>query len=232
METFIAVLSEQLRDVYLRFARFGPNVLVMLIIILVGITAVRIVRFGLLKLLQAVKFDSWSDRMGLTSVMRKGDHWDRPSLAVASFVFWFLIIGVLMAGISALNIQAMDNLITRFIMYTPRLLSAVLILVVGYIVTGFISRTVLISAVNRGYLFARLLAEAVRVLLIILSVAMALEQLQVAPAIVVTAFSIIFGGIVLALSISFGVGGIDAARKIIENETEKKDEEEGSISHI
>src|SRR5512134_175379 len=232
MDTFGAILMEQLRDVYLRFARFGPNILVMLIIILAGFIAVRIVRFVLLKLLQAIKFDSWSDRMGLTSFMRKGDLWDRPSLAVASFVFWFLIIGVLMAGISALNIQAMDNLITHLILYVPRLLSAVLILVVGYIITGFISRAVLISAVNRGYLFAKLVAEAVRVLLTLLFVAMALEQLQVAPIIVVTAFAIIFGGIVLALSISFGVGGIDTARKIIEKETEKKDEGKEEIEHI
>jgi hypothetical protein len=204
----------------------------MFIIILVGVTAARIVRLILMRLLQSIKFDSWSDRMGLTSVMRKGDLWDRPSLAVGSFAYWFLIIGVLMAGFSALNIQAMDNLISRFITYVPRLLSAVLILVVGYIATGFIGRAVLISAVNRGYLFARLLAEAVRILLTVLFVAMALEELQVAPGIVVVAFSIIFGGIVLALAISFGVGGIDAARKIIEKETEKKDEGKEDIQHI
>jgi hypothetical protein len=112
------------------------------------------------------------------------------------------------------------------------MLSAVLILVVGYIATGFIGRTVLIGAVNRGYLFARLLAEAVRILLIVLFVAMALEQLQMAPGIVVAAFSIIFGGIVLTLSISFGVGGIDSARNIIEKETEKKDEGKEDINHL
>jgi hypothetical protein len=147
-------------------------------------------------------------------------------------VFWFLIIGVLMVGISSLNIQAMDSLITRFVMYGPRLLSGSLIIVIGYIATGFISRAVLISAVNRGYLFARLLAEAVRVLLTVLVIAMTLEELQVAPAIVVTAFSIIFGGIILTLTISFGVGGIEAARKIIEKETEQKEEEKQDIEHI
>ncbi|HSB33793.1 MAG TPA: hypothetical protein VLG39_05005 [Nitrospirota bacterium] len=232
MEAFGDLILEQLRDSYYRFARFLPNILAMLVIILVGVTAVRIVRFALLKLLRTIKFDSWSDRMGLTSFMRKGDLWDRPSMAVASFVFWFLIIGVLMVGISSLNIQAMDSLITRFIMYGPRLLSGALIIVIGYIATGFFSRTVLISAVNRGYLFARLIAEAVRVLLTVLFIAMALEELQVAPAIVVTAFSIIFGGIILTLTISFGVGGIEAARKIIEKETEKKEEEKQDIEHI
>jgi hypothetical protein len=232
METFGALILEQLRDSYYRFARFVPHILAMFIIVVVGIVLVRIVRFVMLKLLRTIKFDSWSDRMGLTSFMRKGDLWDKPSLAVAAFIYWFLIIGVLMMGISSLNIQAMDSLITRFIMYGPRLLSAILIVVLGYLATGFISRAVLISAVNRGYLFARLLAEAVRVLLIVLFVAMTLEQLEVAPIIVVTAFSIIFGGIVLTLCISFGVGGINTARKIIEREAEKKDEGEQDIEHI
>jgi mechanosensitive ion channel-like protein len=232
METFATLVLEQLSDVYYRFAKFCPNILVMLTIILVGILAAKIIRYILLKLLGALQFDSWSDRMGLTSIMRKGNLWHKPSLAVGSFVYWFLIIGVLMAGFSALNFQAMDNLITRFILFGPRMLSAILILVFGYIATGFIGRAVLIGAVNRGHLFARPLADTVRVLLTALFVAMALEQLEVAPAIVVTAFSIIFGGTVLTLAISFGVGGIDAARKIIEKEMGKKDEEKKDINHI
>jgi flagellar motor component MotA len=89
-----------------------------------------------------------------------------------------------------------------------------------------------ISLVNKGYHFAKLVAEAVRLLLIVLFVAMALEQLEVAPGIVVSAFSIIFGGIVLALAIAFGVGGIDAAKKIIEKETVKTEKGDEDIEHI
>ena len=60
----------------------------------------------------------------------------------------------------------------------------------------------------------------------------ALEQLQVAPGIVVAAFSIIFGGIVLALAISFRVGGIEAARKMIEQEAREKKDVKRDIEHI
>ncbi len=232
MENFFDLIIEPLQEVYSKFVKFLPNVLAMLVIILLGIVAARIIRAALIKLLKAVNFDSWSDRMGLTSVMRKGDLWAKPSAAVGTFVFWLLFLAVLMAGFSALNIQAVDRLIAQFVLYFPRFLSAVIILVFGYIATGFIGRAVLIAGVNRGYLFAKLLAEAVRILLIVLFVAMALEQLQVAPGIVVAAFSIIFGGIVLALAISFGVGGIDAAKKIIEKETEKKDEGKRNVEHI
>jgi len=169
--------------------------------------------------------------MGLTTVMRKGDLWAKPSEAVVAVVFWTLIIISLMAGLGALKIHAIDNLVTQFILYLPRAFSAVLILVFGYIIAGFIGRAVLIAAVNSGYHYAKLLAEAIRLLLTVLILAMALEQLQVAPGIVVAAFSIIFGGIVLALAISFGVGGIDAARRMIEKEEERKKEKK-DIDHM
>lgn len=232
MENFFALILEPLKEVYAKFIVCMPNVLAMLIIILAGMITARIARTILLRLLNAVGFDSWSDRMGLTAVLRKGDMWGKPSAAVAAFVFWLLILSAVLAGFSALNIQSIDSLISRFILYIPRVLTAIVIVLTGYIVTGFIGRAVLITAVNRGYPFSRLLAEAVRVLLIVFFIAMALEQLQVAPGIVISAFSIIFGGIVLVLAISFGIGGIDAAKKIISHEMEKKDEGKSDIEHI
>ena len=134
---------------------------------------------------------------------------------------------------SALRLEAVDSIVTSFVLYLPRAVSAVFILVFGYIVAGFLGRAVVIAAVNQGFHYARLLAEAIRTLMIVLVLAMALEQLRVAPVIVSSAFSIIFGGIVLALSISFGVGGIDAARKIIERETAgTKKEHQEEIDHF
>lgn len=231
MEEFIQLILEPLKEVYMNFKTFIPNVMAMIIIIAAGLFLAWGVRKVLLKFLKAVNFDSWSDRMGLTAAMRKGDLWRKPSEAVAGALYWLLLIAVLMSGLGALKIHAIDNLVSRFFLYLPRIFSAVMILVFGYIIAGFIGRAVLIAAVNSGYRNARLLAEAVRILLMVLILAMSLEQLQVAPGIVVAAFSIIFGGIVLALAISFGVGGIDAARRMIEREEEKK-EEKKDMEHL
>src|SRR5512143_327150 len=231
MEEFLQLILEPMKEVYVKFKEFAPNLLAMLTIVLVGILFARIMKAVLLRFMKAIKFDIWSDRMGLTAVMRRGDLWAKPSEAVGSVVFWILIISSLMAGLSALKIHAIDSLVNQFILYLPRAFSAVLILVFGYIIAGFVGRAVLIAAVNSGYHYAKLLAEAIRLLLTVLILAMALEQLQVAPGIVVAAFSIIFGGIILALAISFGVGGIDAARKMIEKEEERK-EEKKDIEHM
>lgn len=233
MGDFIQLILEPLKEVYIKFINFLPNLLAMLIVILIGAVAARIVKAFLVHGLKAVKFDSWSDRMGLTSAMRKGDLWSKPTEVLGSAVFWILMIVAVMAGMSTLKLEAIDSLVAGFVLYLPRLISAVLILVFGYIMAGFVGRAVVITAVNQGYRYARLLAETVRVLLIVFIMAMALEQLQVAPEIVAAAFSIIFGGIVVCLAIAFGVGGIEAAKRVIEKETtEKKEDQKEEIDHI
>ncbi len=223
MNQLLALILEPLKALYAQVSAFFPNVLAMLIIVLAGIFAARLIRAILLRTLRAIKFDAWSDRMGLTSMLRKGDLWSKPSAAVATVLFWLLIIVALLTGLSALHVRVIDDMISEVLMYLPRIVSAILILVVGYIVTGLVSRGLLISLVNSGFHFAKQFARAARLLLIMLIIAMALEQLQVAPGVVVAAFSIVFGGIVLALAISFGIAGVDLAKKMLEQQDKKHD---------
>jgi hypothetical protein len=224
MNQLFALILDPLTALYTHVSAFFPNMLAMLIIVLAGIFAARIVRAIVLRTLRAVKFDAWSDRMGLTTMLRKGDLWSKPSAAVAALLFWLLIIVSFLTGLSALHIRVVDGMIAEVMTYLPRIVSAILILVFGYIVTGLVARGLLISLVNSGFHFSRQFARAARLLLIMLIIAMALEQLQVAPGVVVAAFSIIFGGIVLALAISFGVAGIDTAKRMLDHQKEKKQE--------
>jgi hypothetical protein len=234
MTDFLNLILEPLQEVFLKFKTFVPNLLAMLVILSIGILLAKLLRTILLRFLLAIRFDSWSDRMGVTSLLRKGDLWAKPSIALGSIIFWILIIVVLMTGLSALKIHMIDQLVSQSFMYLPRAFSAILILIIGYVLAGFISRAVLIAAVNSGYHYAKLLAKAIRLLLTVLILAMVFEQLQVAPGIVLAAFSIVFGGIVIALAISFGVGGIDAAKRMIEQETTEKrtDNSKDDIEHI
>lgn len=233
MEGFINLVMEPISEVFLKFKLFLPNFLAMITIIILGLFIAWISKKILIKVLTALKFDSWCDRMGMTAMMRKGDIWAKPSDVSVAAIFWLLVIVSVMVGFSALNLQAINNLVNQFFLYLPSAFSAVLILFIGYMVSGFLSRAALIAAVNSGLSYAKLIANAVRLLLAVLFFAMALEQLNVAPNIVVSAFTIIFGGIVIALAISFGVAGIDTAKKIIEGKDVKSGKDEkGDVEHI
>lgn len=233
MEKFLNLILDPLKGLVFKFNIFVPNLLAMLAILLIGIVVALIIKKILVKFLDAINFDVWSDRMGFTNIMRKGDLWSKPSSILGTAAFWILVVITLMGALNALQIIAVDNLVEQFFSYIPRFISAAIILVVGYVISGFVRRTVLITAANSGFHHAKILADSIHTLLIVLIIAMAMEQLQIAPGIVLAAFSIIFGGIVIAFAIAFGVGGIEAARRIIEkdrngNSEEKKDR----IEHI
>jgi len=233
MMDFLNLMLEPLQEVFVKFEAFLPNLLAMLVILAVGILLARVVRVLLLKFLRVIQFDSWSDRMGFTTLLRKGDLWLKPSAVLGGTVFWILVIVTLMAGLGALNVAAIDTLVAQFFNYLPRVFSAAVILAIGYLFTSFISRAVLITLANSGYHYARLLAEAIRVLLMLMILAMVMEQLQIATNVVLAAFSILFGGIVIALAIAFGVGGIDTARRIVEQKfAEEPPKAPDDIEHL
>jgi hypothetical protein len=234
MSEFLETMLEPLQELFAQFRAFMPGMLAMLVILVVGILLAKLIEVILVRFITAVKFDSWSDRMGVTTLMRKGDLWGKPSAIVGTVVFWLLTIITLMGGLSALKVAAIDQMVGQFFGYLPRIFSAVIVLVIGYALSGFISRAVLIATANRGFHYAKLLAEAVRFLLAVLIFAMVMEQLQIAPSIVLAAFSIVFGGIVAALAIAFGVGGIDAAKRVIERETAetRAEQQKDEIEHI
>ena len=234
MTDFLEMIFEPLRELFLQFKAFLPGLLAMLVILALGILIAKMIKMILVRFLTAVNFDSWCDRMGFTTLMRKGDLWAKPSSTIGVIVFWLLVIVTLMVGLSALKVAAIDQMVGQFFGYLPRVFSAAVILVIGYVLSGFVSRAVLIAAANSGFHYAKLLAETVRTLLAVLILAMVMEQLQIAPTIVLAAFSIVFGGIVAALAIAFGVGGIDAAKRVIERETAEKRAEEpkDEIEHL
>jgi hypothetical protein len=61
---------------------------------------------------------------------------------------------------------------------------------------------------------------------------MALYHLGIAEKVIIAAFTIIFGGIVLALSIAFGWGGREFAKDFLERLYRKKEKGEKNQDHI
>jgi hypothetical protein len=126
-------------------------------------------------------------------------------------------------------------LITQLFNYLPHLFAAIIILVIGYLISIFLGQATLIAAVNAQMESARLLSRSVRWFIIILSMTIALYHLGVAEKVVLAAFTITFGGIVLALAIAFGWAGRDLAKDFLERlykRKERKDEEPDRISHV
>ena len=138
-------------------------------------------------------------------------------------LFWLSWLGFILAGVNALGIIALEDNVARFFLFLPRFFVALLILFFGMLAASFFSRAALLGAVNANVPSPRLLSYAIRVVIIVLAISMAFEQLGLAENTILVAFAIVFGALMLGLAIAFGWGGRHLAQQFLENRfTEQK----------
>ena len=75
--------------------------------------------------------------------------------------------------------------------------------------------------VNAQLQYARFLSLGVKWLVLVLTAAMVLDHLEVGGVVVELAFGILFGGIVLTLSLAVGLGSRDLVSRSLESHVER-----------
>jgi hypothetical protein len=153
-----------------------------------------------------------------------------PSMVVSRLVFWCFIFLGLVFGVAAFGAaySPSEQIADQLYPYLTRLVSSILLLLAGTIAARFLARSVLIGAVNMNLQYARLLSQGIKWLVLVLTVAMVLDHLGIGGNIVELAFGILFGGIVLALSLAIGLGSKEIVSRSLEHEGSRHPEETSS----
>ena len=203
---------------------FLPNLLAMFVILLFGIGLAAIFRWLLSRGLRHFRFDEFAHNAGFRAALLKANIHQSPSVLMSNVVYGVFVLLALLFGLNALNLQATSEIITSVFATLPDVMVSVIILVAGYLLSQFLGRSVLIAAVNAEWRAARLVAYCVQGLILLFAVSISLEQVGLGRTTIVAAFSILFGGIILALAIAFGLGGRDLAREFLERRLKGDDQ--------
>jgi hypothetical protein len=157
-----------------------------------------------------------------------------PSYILGRLAFWGVFAVFATMGIDALALPGAPRATELLIHLLPRLVAGVLILIIGWLAANFIGQALLIAAVNAGLPEARLLARTARWGVLLFAIATTLTQLGIGRDMVMLAFGITFGGLILALSLAFGLGGRAVAREILEQRLRRKRERHPreTITHL
>ena len=200
---------------------FLPGLLVFLLSILI-LTGVGMLLAAACKaILTRVRFDERLASKRLPGAVSSLGDWSpshSPTLLLSRTLLWLSIIVGIAIGITAFDAAYQANAqVEMFVLpYITHLIGAVLLLFAGGLIARFLSRSVLISAVNAQLQYARVLSLGVKWLVLVLTAAMALDHLRIGGTIVELAFGILFGGIVFALSLAVGLGSRDLVTRSIE----------------
>ena len=214
-ETILRGLQQAYGNLVQMVADFLPRFLVMLIIIVLGLVVALVFKYLLRAVLGLTKLDRVSEEAGASRILRIA-HLPSMTILLSRSIFWVTWLAFILIGFSVLGVAGLQGQISRLFQFLPEVFIAILILFLGVMVANFLSRTALLAAVNAGYPAPRLLSWSIRFVIWILAISMTLEELGVAKETVISAFSIIFGALMLGLAIAFGLGGQDLARKALE----------------
>jgi hypothetical protein len=212
---FLEALRAYLVEMVRACARFMPRLFAAVLMLMFGFVVALVLRAITRRVLQWLRFNALMERTGTRQFLQHA-RLHEPDQLVASLVFWLTWIVLLLAALQTLGIAAVDALARDFVQYLPKLFSAVVILVLGLFLSIVAWRAALLAAVNGRLPAPKLVAALARAVTIVGSVAMALEQLDIGRQVILAAFAISFGALMLALSIAFGFGGRHAARRYLE----------------
>jgi len=226
-------LTQAFQQMARDIAHYLPRLIVMLIIALVGWLIAYLLKLLVRSLLRLTKFSKLSDNAGATQLLHQAALPSSTEL-VSRLVFWIAWAGFVLLGVSVLGIAGLDEYISRFFFFLPRLFVALIILFFGLVVASFLSRAALLAAVNANFRSSRMLSISVRFICVIFSLSMAFEVMGVAEQTMLIAFATVFGAAMLGLAIAFGLGGQDLARKFLEKKfaRDNRDEREDELSPL
>lgn len=211
-----------------------PSVLAMLVLLLAGGVLGWIAGALVGRLARAVDLDRRSGAWGLTTALTRAGVARPPSQALRLLVGWGIFVIFATMGVDALAIPGAPGATGILMRLLPSVLAALLILLVGALLANFVGQAALIAAVNAGLPEARFLARAARWAVLLFAGATALTELGIGRDMVLIAFGVTFGGLVLSLALAFGLGGRDLARNILESRLrrERKTEPRETVSHL
>lgn len=206
-----------------------PALITVLVILIVGGAVAYLARRVIHRLLVALRFDRLVARTGLASTIERARVFRSPSDFGARLVQGLLWLFIILFALNAADTQMTQDLVVRFIHYVPDIITAVLVLLLGSLISKFLARSVLLAAVNAQWSGARLLAGGVRVLVMMLAVVIALEQLRIGRTALLVSFAILFGGVVIAGAIAFGLGARDLAREWLQSKMKPRSPENEEV---
>jgi hypothetical protein len=216
IEMVFQALEQAGRNFLESAAELVPRLVLTLSIVLVGWLIAGVMRWATRSLLARLGFGRLCARQGVTEMLRAADL-PEPERLAGTIVFWVVWIGFLLSAVDVLGLSAVRGMIDDFTAFVPRLGVAIVILVVGFVFANVAWRATQLAAVNSRVPSPRVLSGTVRALVLLLTGAMALDQIAVAQTIVLTAFAIAFGAVMIGLAIAFGVGGGGIAKRILEH---------------
>ncbi len=214
-----------LGDVWASVATFLPKLVGFLVILIIGYFIAKAVANTVDRILERIGFDRWVERGGVKQALARSKY-DASSL-LSKVVFYIAMLFVLQLAFGVFGTNPISDLIRGVITYLPNVFVAIVILVVGAAIAAAVKE--IVEASLGGLSYGRGLAFGASAAILVVAVFAALDQLEIAPAIVNGLFYALLAIVVGSAVVAIGGGGIPTMRHFWERAADRAEVESSGL---
>ncbi len=212
----VDILGQALVDTSMTLVAFLPNVIIAVIIFALGWAFGSVLGRAVSHLVSVLRIDNALHKAGMDTVSERAGVKITVSGFLGGIVKWLVIVAFTIASAEILGLTQVTQLLRDILMYIPQVIIAAIVLVMAALVGDFVSRLVKHSVKATGMKGDFAAQVSKWAIIIVGGIFPALTQLRIAPGLVEVLFTGIVFAVALALGLSYGLGGKEAAAKSIE----------------
>lgn len=210
------MMLEPIRALLQQIGAFAPRLLVAAGVLIVGWLIAKAARFGTVKALRAFNFHVLTERAGIDGFLQQGGTEKDATDLFGVIIYWLVILTALIVAFNGLGLSQVTDLLTRVMLFLPKLMVALVLLIFGAYFGRFVGQAATTYLRNAEIADAALLGHAVRYAIVAFVVLLAFDHLDIGGGLIQHTFLILLSGVVLALALAFGIGGRDWAAALLE----------------
>ncbi len=212
----IDVMLEPVRGLLQQIGAFMPRLLIAVGVLIVGWLVAKAFRFSVVKALRAINFHVLTERAGIDGFLQQGGAEKDTTELIGWLAYALAILASLIIAFNSLDLTQVTTLLSSVLLFVPRLLVAMLVVVFGSYFARFAGNAVQSYCRAAGISDAELLGRVMQYGIMAFVVLLAVDHLNIGGGLIQQTFLILLAGIVFALALSFGLGGRDRAAALIE----------------
>jgi hypothetical protein len=224
----VNMLLESLRESLHQIGAFLPKLLLAIVILVAGWLVAKAVRFAVLRMLRAINFNVVTQKAGVDQFLKQGGAEIDTIRVLGALCYLLVILAALMIASNTLDLAYVTDLIGRMVLFLPKVIIAVVILVFGAYFGRFVGTALTTHLKNTGVSEAELIGRLALYAIMVFVAMIALDQMGLGD-IIRQAFLIIVAAIALGLALAFGLGGRKRASELIERWTQHRIEEKPPV---
>ena len=212
-----SVTIQALQNLWQAFISFIPVLIGAIIVFVIGWFISVGVGKLVTEILKKIKFNQIFEKEGWKTALSRAEIKVDAAAFIGAIMKWILVIVFLLAAVEILGLNQFAGLLKSILNYLPNVVVAALIFVVTVILVDIVEKVVraAVESIKVGY--GQMVSAVIKWSIWVFAIIMILYQLGIGRPFMETLFTGLVAMLVLALGISFGLGGKEVAAEILQD---------------